>query len=155
LHEWDLYRRLPDPGPEMLAATVRPGLLFALEYLRTVLPGVADDQLRQFAEAAHARKAEEELAAAARAERAARRQARAERPPQKGTAAAAAQQPGEPPAAAAPSGEAAALDLLGLLLGTGPNGAPSANGGVAAEAPWRLVPPPSATGGAPADQGRD
>ena len=24
LHEWELYRRLPDPGPEMLAATTRP-----------------------------------------------------------------------------------------------------------------------------------
>jgi hypothetical protein len=79
LHEWELYRRLPDPGPEMLAATTRPGLPFALEYLRTVLPGVADDQLRQFCEAAAARKAEEELEAAARAERAARRRERAER----------------------------------------------------------------------------
>jgi hypothetical protein len=74
LHEWELYRRLPDPGPEMLAATTRPGLPFALEYLRTVLPGVADDQLRQFCEAAAARKAEEERQAAAREERAARRQ---------------------------------------------------------------------------------
>jgi hypothetical protein len=148
LHEWELYQRLPDPGPEMLAATTRPGLPFALEYLRTVLPGVADDQLRQFAEAAAARKAEEELEASARAERAARRQARqAEK--------AAAKQPGEPPASPAPASEAAAVDRLARLLGMGPDGAPSANGGAAAEAPWRLVPPPSANGGAPPHPGRD
>jgi hypothetical protein len=155
LHEWELYRRLPDPGPEMLAATTRPGLPFALEYLRTVLPGVADDQLRQFCKAAAARKAEEELEAAARAERAARRQTRDERRPQERAAAAA--QPADPAAAPAASraGEAAALDRLGRLLGMGPDGAPSANGGAAAEAPWRLVPPPSANGGAPKDQRRD
>jgi hypothetical protein len=133
LHEWELYRRLPDPGPEMLAATVRPGLPFALEYLRTVLPGVADDQLRQFAEAAHARKAEEELEAAARQERAARRQAR--------TAEKAA-------AAPKPAIDEAALARVGRLLGLTP---PSANGldGLLAG-----VKPPSANGGGAAREGR-
>jgi hypothetical protein len=125
---------------------VRPGLPFALEYLRTVLPGVADDQLRQFAEAAQARKAEEELEAAARAERAARRQARkAEK-----TAT-----PPKPEAAAPrPAVDEEALALLNQLLAEAQRAAPSANGGSSPAAPqacdWpcQEVTPPSPNGDA-------
>jgi hypothetical protein len=99
----------------------------------------ADGQLRQSAEEANARQAEKAVA-----------------PP--------AAPPSAPPR---PPLSEEALARVGKLLGLtppSPNGIsaqpagvkpPSANGGAAAEAPWRLVPPPSANGGAPKDQRRD
>jgi hypothetical protein len=132
LQEWEIYRRQPDPGPDMAAATQRPTLPFALDYLRALLPSLTEGQRRQYLQEDHAREFEEQLEAAARAERRARREAK------RAQKTAAAQAPPDGPAK--PAADEEALALLGRLLNLTP---PSANG-VGARPDG--VKPPSANG---------
>jgi hypothetical protein len=154
--EWELYRRLPDPAPEMAAAPQRVGLPLALKYLRAVLPAVAESQQRLFAEEAHAREFEEQLEAAAREERRQRRAAKkarqaAGKAPAPAAAApkaeAAAPPPPPPSAPQPPAVDEAALALVARLLELT---TPSANGGDGRPA---SVKPPSANGRAHPDGG--
>ncbi len=106
LHEFGLYRALPDPTPDMIAAGKRVGLPFALNYLRTALPGFSAEQEQQLADGIADQIEQEQRQAADRDQRRARREARK-------------------PEKAAPSVDEAALARLGRMLGLTP---PSANG---------------------------
>jgi hypothetical protein len=108
LQEWELYRRLPDPGPELLAATQRLSLEVALDYLRTVVPGMAEAQRGMVLDQVQEMKAREQAEADARARRAARRQ---EKRAQQAATAPAAEAPAAPPL------DAEALARLVQLLG--------------------------------------
>ncbi len=118
LHEFELFRRLPDPAPELAAAPHRLGLPMALTYLRAVLPAIDEAQGDMMLAKIRAQEAQEQRDAAAREQRRARREAqRAEKAAEKAPAPAAAPQ--------APPADEKALALLGRLLGLTP---PSANG---------------------------
>jgi hypothetical protein len=125
LHEFELFRRLPDPAPEMAAAPQRLGLPLALKYLRGALPAISATQERMMLGQIRAQEIEEQLGAAAREERRQRREAKkaaraaAGAPSANGSAGAEA-----PPTKAAPLDEEA-LARLGRLLNLTP---PSANG---------------------------
>jgi hypothetical protein len=160
LHEFKLYRRVPDPSQAMLDATTRPALPFALDYMRTVRPGLAGAQMRTLAEEARARQLKEEAEAAAKAERAARRQARkaAAGPQPSGNGGAAGQRREAPSAPPPPTPEATAADagtlaILNQLLATAQPPSPSTNGSAGAappqpaDRPCQAVPPPSPNGG--------
>ncbi len=140
LHEFGLYRALPDPGPDMVAAGTRMGLPFALNYLRTALPGFAAEQERQLADGIADQVEQERRLAAARGKRRAPRQ---DRPAPQSMAAPA------PPAGAVPPDVAKALEILAddpeaLALFLSPPGAP---GGPAT--PCQPVTPPSPNGTPP------
>jgi type II secretory pathway pseudopilin PulG len=161
LHEWELYRRAPDPSPELLAATERVPLPAALTYLRAALPAVCDAQEDMLLDGIRAQEAQEQRQAAAREERRARREAkRAQKkpqaapadapPPATGNTEAAAATRGSAPAPAASStpapapGDEHALELLAQLLEM--TGLPAAPFGVAGGA---------GGGGAPSTNGDD
>jgi hypothetical protein len=131
LHEFELFRRVPDPAAEMTAAPQRLGLPLALKYLRAALPAISDTQERMMLRLLRGQEAAEQAEAAAREGRR-RRQERGQK--------AAAPKPGAP----APAGDEKALALLGRLLGL----TPSANGGDPRPGAPR---PPSANGGPRAD----
>ncbi len=117
LHEFGLYQRLPDAGPVMVAAGRRVGLPFALEYLRTALPGFSAAQQRMLTDGIAAQVEQEGRQAAAREKRRAGRSV-PQRPRKKA-------RPGQAKGAAAPKlpsppptpEEAQAVDLLAELLG--------------------------------------
>ncbi len=137
LHEFGLYRALPDPGPDMAAAATRTGLPFALKYLREALPYFAARQEQQLADGIAGQIDQEQRQAAAREKRQA---SRPEKPARKATPAVA------PPAGAVPPDVARALEILAddpeaLALFLPPPGAP---GGPAT--PCQAVPPPSPNG---------
>jgi hypothetical protein len=125
LHEFELFRRLPDPAPEMAAAPQRLGLPVALTYLRNALPAIADSQERMMLGEIRAQEFEEQLEAAAREERRARREAKKAAKAAATPQAAAAAPPPPANAPQAPPVDEAALALLGRLLDLTP---PSANG---------------------------
>ncbi len=139
LQEWELYRRTPDPAPEMAAAPNRVALPVALEYLRAALPPIADAQADMMLAGLRKMEARDRAQAEARARRAARRQEQKQ-----------AQQPAAPPVpGAVPPDVAKALEILAddpeaLALFLPPPGAP---GGPAR--PCQAVPPPSPNGVSP------
>ena len=141
LHEFELFRRLPDPSPEMAAAPQRLGLPLALKYLRGALPAISDAQERMMLQQIHAQEFEEQLEAAAREERRARREAK-KTAKAAATPKAEAVAPTPPPANApqAPPVDEEALARLGRLLNLT---TPSANGNF--RRPGGLK-PPSANG---------
>ncbi|HZY84030.1 MAG TPA: hypothetical protein VFE78_04325 [Gemmataceae bacterium] len=137
--EWDIYRRSPDPGPDLGALAGRMPLPLANRVARAMLPGLDRDWTRQWAYGFRQNEFEEQLEAAARAERAARRQERKERRRQER---AATKEDGAAPEAApqSPAPDAEALNLLARLLaaaGDSPIAVapPSANGGNGRTAP--------------------
>jgi hypothetical protein len=113
--EWEIYRRAPDPGPDLAALPGRMPLSLACDMARAMLPALDRDWSRQFTDGFRAREIEEQLEAAAREERRRRRQERAERRRQ-GPSANGPDGAGRPSAPAQP---------------------PSANGGFGAERPNR------------------
>ena len=104
--EWEQYRRLPDPTPEMAAAPQRLGLPVALTYMRAALPKIAEAQGDMMLQGIRAQEFEEQREAAAREERRARRAvkkaAQAAAPSANGSAAAAAPRLPDRPCQAVP-----------------------------------------------------
>ncbi len=143
--EWELYRRVPDPGPEAAAMIGRMPLETACEMARVVRPGMADAWKRMISDGIHDREREEQQ----EAERAARRRDKAERRRQEKAAAA----PALPPTELVPPH---LQDFLQHLAEITPPGARArlVNKLAAPDAPWRLVPPPSTNGTSPRRPGR-
>jgi hypothetical protein len=142
LHEWELYRRAPDPSPELLAATERVPLPVALTYLRAALPAVADAQCDLLLDGLKAREAEDRADAAARARREqqkAQQAAAAPTPPPGARPQRGAESPDVAKALEALADDPEALALFVPLLGAA--GTPAR--------PCQAVTPPSTNGGAP------
>jgi hypothetical protein len=149
--EWELYRRLPDPGLDIGALVRRMPLPLACRVARAMLPGLDRDWTRQFADGFRQNEFEEQREAAAKAERVARAQVRKERRRQERVAGKkdCAAAPAAPPA---PAPDTEALNLLARLLAATDGNAvavapPSANGGNG-----RTAPSPNGPSGA-ADRG--
>ncbi len=127
--EWEQYRRLPDPAPEMLAAPGRLTLPLGLDYMRSVLPKLAESQRGMVLDGLNKMEAKDRAKAAAREKRQRLRQGHAKAAPT-------VQPEREAPAAR----DEEALRRLGQLLNLA---TPSANGlGEWADRPT----PPSANG---------
>ncbi len=145
LHEWELYRRAPDPAPEMAAAAHRVPLPLALTYLRAALPSIEDAQADMMLAGLRQMDAQDRAQAEARARRAARSAEKKERqsptPPPR---AAAAPQPGPVSPDLAKALEILADDPEALALFLPPPGAPGSPA-----PPCQAVPPPSPNGGSP------
>ncbi len=129
-HEWELYRRAPDPSPEMLTVTKRFALPVALDFMRGALAGLEEHQARMFRDGLADLDAKDRAQAQARARRA-RKKAAA---------------PAAPPPGALPPDVARALEILAddpeaLALFLPP---PGTSGGAAS--PCQAVPPPSPNG---------
>ncbi|HZY90874.1 MAG TPA: hypothetical protein VFE78_38980 [Gemmataceae bacterium] len=109
LHEWELYRQLPDPAPELAAAPQRLGLPVALTYLRAALPKIADAQGAMMLDGLKEMEEQDRAAAAARDRRATRRE---QKRAQQAAAAPTPPPAAEPPPGAVTPAEAKMLEAL-------------------------------------------
>jgi hypothetical protein len=141
LHEWELYRRAPDPAPELLTVTNRLPLPLALTVMRQAVPDMVEAHGGMLLDGLERMAAADRTRAEARARREQKKARRAAPPPGEPRQPAAGSPPGPLPPDVAKALEVLADDPEALALFLPP---PGPAGGPAT--PCQPVPPPSTNG---------